>query len=82
MTPAAHSSSAIFVELGLALFLKGGSRGLEERTLTVTMGREPSTHWSRKHFRSSLTVEVKFFHGGLGSGHHFICSHFRTRSPT
>lgn len=38
MTPAAHSSSAIFVELGLALFLKGGSRGLEERTLTVRDG--------------------------------------------
>lgn len=67
MTPAAHSGSAIFVELGLALFLKGGSRGLEERTLTVRMGREPSTRWSRKCFRSSVTVEVKLFHGGLGS---------------
>lgn len=82
MAPAAHSSSAIFVELGLALW--GGSRGLEGRTLTVRMGREPSTHCSRKCFGSSVVVEVKFFHGGLGSGHqsNFICSHFRTRSPT
>lgn len=82
MAPAAHSGSAIFVELGLALFLKGGSRGLEEGTSqAVRMGPEPSTRWSRKCFRSSVTVEVKFF---LGSGHqnNFICSHFRTRSPT
>lgn len=31
MTTAAHRGSAVFVEVGLALFLKGGSRGLEER---------------------------------------------------
>lgn len=53
MAPAAHSSSAIFVELGLALFLKGGSRGLEGRTLTVRIGQpatgpDPSTRRSRK----------------------------------
>lgn len=89
MTPAAHSSSAIFVELGLALFLKGGSRGLEERTGTVrtgrpVAGREPGTHRSRKCERiwQGPAVGAQFFHRGLISGRHnnFICSRFRTRS--
>ena len=35
MTTAAHSGSAVFVEVGLALFLKVGSRGLEERVSMV-----------------------------------------------
>lgn len=35
VTTAAHSGSAVFVEVGLALFLKVGSRGLEERASMV-----------------------------------------------
>lgn len=35
VTTAAHSGSAVFVEVGLALFLKVGSRGLEERVSMV-----------------------------------------------